>query len=251
MILPALALGLSLFLGARHLYHYAQTRDTFRIQKIEVEGEAPLSKEEVVKTAGIDPDSNILRLDLEAARTRLVDHARIQSASVEKVLPSTVRIRVQPEVPVAIVNADGLRYVNHGGEFYDGVTVGGDLKLPLIQLEASTGGEKLHQRIRSAIDIIEWTKTSSAIKPENLGDIWVRAENYDGMAPLEITLELPFNAKQKHLPKRYVSVTLGENDLPKQLQRLEAVLKELGERGKVPAKIRMEFEKKVVVKIAQ
>ena len=210
-----------------------------------MEGRGPLMEQEVLKIAGIHPGMSLLSINPVEIKQRLEEFSSIRSASVAKLLPDKVKIELALEEPVAIVNTGSLHYANREGEIYDQVKAGDPLNFPLVQAEKGT------RRLHSSLEIVNWVEKSKLLSKEDIGDIYVRGEGYDGMAPIEMTLAFPPNALRNNEAKKFLIVSFSEDNLPKQLQRLEVVVKELVERRKNPERIRMELDKKVVVKIAQ
>jgi cell division protein FtsQ len=75
---------------------------------------SPLSRRVVLAIAGIDDRTNVFHLDADELERRLEGDPRVLRASVSTALPSHVRIRITPRLPVAItgepfilVGADG------------------------------------------------------------------------------------------------------------------------------------------------
>ncbi|MSU34928.1 MAG: FtsQ-type POTRA domain-containing protein [Pedosphaera sp.] len=71
-----------------------------------------LSREEIEQTADVRFGQNVLALDLPLLQERLTRHPRIQSATVERILPDTLQIDVRERIPVArvvVLAISGLR----------------------------------------------------------------------------------------------------------------------------------------------
>lgn len=76
----------------------------FEARTITVEGSQRYSKEAILKQAGLKLHDNILSLNLNALRCRLLAHPWIAGAEIERELPDVVHIRVKERVPIAIVD---------------------------------------------------------------------------------------------------------------------------------------------------
>ena len=74
----------------------------FDAKQVRVTGERRLTREEVTALAGVHDGTNVYHLDTAAAVARLETSPWIASATVERDLPSTVRIRVVEREPVAV-----------------------------------------------------------------------------------------------------------------------------------------------------
>ena len=76
----------------------------FEARTITVEGSQRYSKETILKQAGLKLHDNILSLNLNALRYRLMARPWIAGAEIERELPDVVHIRVKERVPIAIVD---------------------------------------------------------------------------------------------------------------------------------------------------
>ncbi len=245
LFLPLTALSLLLVFSSSWLYHRALESPSFRLREVQIEGRGQFSEQEILKIAGLGRDINLLSIDPKDVQRRLEEFSTIRTASVVKLLPDVLKIGLVLEEPVAIVNTGSLQYANREGEIFDQVKIGDSLKYPLVQAEKGT------RRLHSSLEIINWFDKSKLLTKQDLGDIYMRGEGYDGMAPIEMTIAFPPSALRKKEPQNFLIVSFSEDNLPKQLQRLEVVLKEMVARRANPERIRMELDKKVVVKIAQ
>ncbi len=76
----------------------------FSIRSVEVETDGDISVDYLRRWAGVKSGANLLALDLARVKRDLELVPSIHSASVERILPGTVRIRVTERVPLAQVN---------------------------------------------------------------------------------------------------------------------------------------------------
>lgn len=76
----------------------------FALKEYPIETDGVLTSIEIQQTANVRPGQNLLALDLPAIRERLRMHPRIEDASVERVLPATLRLTIRERIPVARVN---------------------------------------------------------------------------------------------------------------------------------------------------
>lgn len=104
----------------------------FQIQQITVQGNITLSRDKIVDMSGLAPGQNIFKVDLGAARARLLGLPAVKDCSVSRRLPDRVVILVQERrAAAALPVAGGLWLVDD-----DGVVIGPagyrGLALPLI-----------------------------------------------------------------------------------------------------------------------
>ncbi len=85
----------------------------FAIEKLEVQTDGVISLEQLRRWAGVRLGENLLALDLGRVRRDLRMVSTVQSVSLERVLPHTLRIQVVEREPVAQVSV--LRPAANGG----------------------------------------------------------------------------------------------------------------------------------------
>ena len=76
----------------------------FAIQNIEIQTDGVITKDQLRRWSNVRPGANLFALDLANVRRSLEMESAIETASVEKVLPHTLRIRVTERGPIAQVD---------------------------------------------------------------------------------------------------------------------------------------------------
>ncbi len=112
--LGAVALGvafgtlLSLYLlwqaGEWALNRLVYQNKSFAIRRVDIQTDGVISPDQLRRWSGVNPGGNLLALDLARVKRDLELMPMIQAASVERVLPGTLRIRVTEREPVAEVH---------------------------------------------------------------------------------------------------------------------------------------------------
>ncbi len=82
--------------------------ETFAIQQIYIESDGVYSRDQLRRWSDIRAGQNLFRLDLSRVKRSLELVPNIESVSVERVLPRTLRLRVMERKPVARVNLPWL-----------------------------------------------------------------------------------------------------------------------------------------------
>ena len=100
-------------LGEWTLDQLVYENKSFAIQQVDVQTDGVILPEQLRRWSGVKPGQNLLALDLARVKHDLELVPLIQSASVERILPGTLRIRVLEREPVAQVNV--LRPRDGGG----------------------------------------------------------------------------------------------------------------------------------------
>jgi len=112
----------------------------FRIETVQVSGNRVLTSAEVLAAAGVRAGESLLGLDLDAARARLVGHARVREASLRRRLPGTVVVEIVERVPCALVRADRDYLVDADGAVVGEAVPGARPDLPVLTgIEAVAG----------------------------------------------------------------------------------------------------------------
>jgi cell division septal protein FtsQ len=100
-------------LGQWTLDQLAYENKSFALQRVDVQTDGVISREQLQRWSGVKPGQNLLALDLARVKYNLELEPMIRSASVERILPGTLRVRVLERAPIAQVNL--LRTRNGGG----------------------------------------------------------------------------------------------------------------------------------------
>jgi cell division septal protein FtsQ len=95
----------------------------FAIQEIDVQTDGVISVDQLRRWVGVKPEENLLALDLARVKRDLEMVPLVQSVSVERILPHTLRLRITEREPVAQVNVPRPRQT-------------GGVELAIYQLDA-------------------------------------------------------------------------------------------------------------------
>ncbi|HWX20032.1 MAG TPA: FtsQ-type POTRA domain-containing protein [Candidatus Binatia bacterium] len=99
----ALVLGLYLIWrgGEWALNRLIYQNKAFAIEQIDIQTDGVIALNQLRRWAGVQPGQNLLALDLARVQRDLLMVSLIQSASIERVLPRTLRIRITEREPLA------------------------------------------------------------------------------------------------------------------------------------------------------
>ncbi|MDR3377843.1 MAG: FtsQ-type POTRA domain-containing protein [Verrucomicrobiae bacterium] len=98
--------GLYLFwkVGELALDVFVYDNRDFAIEVIDAQTDGKIAREQLRRWCGVKPGANLIALDLPDVKRNLEQVSVIDSVSVERVLPHTLKIRVTEREPVAQVN---------------------------------------------------------------------------------------------------------------------------------------------------
>ena len=120
--------GLSLMLI---LVHDAVTQtDYFNNVSISVDGNRRLTDGQVLEQARIKPGTNILAVNLGAARKRLLAHPWIAEAQINRKIPDGIEIRLTEQRAAAIIDVGRRFLVDHHGTVFKEQAPGDPKNLP-------------------------------------------------------------------------------------------------------------------------
>ncbi len=90
--------------GEWALDKFVYENSDFAIQNVEVQTDGVIAPEQLRRWSGVKLGANLIALDLASVKRNLELVSMIDSVSVERVLPRTLKIRVTERKPVAQVN---------------------------------------------------------------------------------------------------------------------------------------------------
>lgn len=90
--------------GELALNTFVYENPDFAIEQIEAETDGMIAPEQLRRWAGVKEGENLIALDLRDVKRKLEMVSVIDSVSVERVLPHTLKIRVTERVPIAQIN---------------------------------------------------------------------------------------------------------------------------------------------------
>jgi hypothetical protein len=90
--------------GEWMLNQLAYENPSFTIQSVDVQTDGVVSKDQMRRWTGVKPGQNLLALDLAVVKRNLEMVSVVKSVSIERVLPSTLQIRISEREPIAQIN---------------------------------------------------------------------------------------------------------------------------------------------------
>lgn len=110
------------------------------VDHVRVEGAGTLQVTDALQASGVELGARMVEVDLAEVRDALLDVPGVRSATVERQWPSTIRIRLTEEVPLAVVRlGDQQTVVSSIGRVLDDVAPDGLVPVEVEQLELVDG----------------------------------------------------------------------------------------------------------------
>lgn len=97
-----------------------------------MEGHYQTVKDDIVQQLEVDPGMLLFDADLSLMRGRVERLPYVQTAQVCRQWPDRLMVSVAERVPVAMVNLDGLYYVDCHGQIFKRVEQGEEVDLPVL-----------------------------------------------------------------------------------------------------------------------
>ncbi len=142
--MTAVLAGLAVFAGCLFLvyqgsiaiYDWMHTSDTFVTRHIDVTGNVRLSRDVLLRLAGIKEGDNVFSLSVTEMERRLRDTPWVEDVSVQRLLPDRFVLRIHERMPSFWVRIqDKLYYANEKGEPIAPVESDNFMSLPLLRVE--------------------------------------------------------------------------------------------------------------------
>jgi cell division protein FtsQ len=244
--LLVLAIGGTVVWGARR---YVRTSPRFAIRDIKVVGAKRRTPDSFASEAGIDKGLNIFALDLEQARSRLLQDPWVTEASMTRQLPNSVVVHlVEREAAGLVVTNDGTPktlssatyLVTSDAAIIKPLEVGDPTDLPIITgvvvQQLLDDREGTTRAIRRALDLATDYEHSAIAQRAKLEEVH-----------LETSGELTIIVGQ-----RGVAIHLGNPPYRRKFEEMSRVWSELDRRGAKPDAIMLDNEarpERVVVRM--
>lgn len=223
---------------------WVRTTPLLAVRTVELQGLRRLSEEAVRSTAGIEPGTSLLTLDVPAIEDRLEAVPGVRSARVVRHLPGRVVLQVAEREPYALINvsagggaagdAGGLLWVDDEGFLVGPGDRPGAPALPILSgvEEAATGVDHPpSDRLRAGLALLRAVQRVG-------GQVAARISEVDLASADGPVLYLVDGAE----------VRVGGAAWEERLARLDGVLGELDSRGERVASVDLRFRDLVVLK---
>lgn len=192
-----------------------------QVGHVDVQGRARLSMEEIDARLEGMHGQNILKVDLEQYRLRLLESRWVESAELWRVLPSTVHVRIVERTPLAVarlrgqlflVDAEGVIIDSYGPRYRD-------LDLPVVDgLITDASGSPVVQA--GGIQLVQRVFHEVSARPE----LFRRVSQVNVSDPRDAILLLEGEPAE---------LRLGDRDFLRRLERYEETAPRLREQRRV------------------
>jgi cell division protein FtsQ len=169
------ALGVGIGLAAYQVACYLKTSPALAVRVIEVQGTQRTREADLLGASGLREGINIFSVDTAEAQKRLQNLPWIRKARVSRIVPDRLVLEVVEHQPVAVINLEGLYYVNRSGEVFKRVQPGEREDLPVLTGVSRNSfrdqPERAGRHIRESLRLMKTLKDLPCIFEKRVAEI--------------------------------------------------------------------------------
>jgi len=172
------------------LYQYLLGSPYFKLTDLNIEGTDPRMRQELIQMAGLDVDTSTIELDLEDIKQRMEIHPWVKSVQLKRDFPHALHVKVERHVPIALVNAGTVLYMDETGEIFKELEPGDDTNYPVITgIPEEPGIRKRH--VSMAIGLLETLrKEGGPLAYERISEIHIRRNGLVSIYLMDMRVEI-------------------------------------------------------------
>lgn len=190
--------------------------DYFRAKTISVSGYSRLSQETVLSQAQLSSGDNLLAVNLQLVRKRLLAHPWIAAARVSREIPETIHIHIEEHACMAIVDLGRKFLLNRDGKIFKEFEPKDPRELPVVTgvaySDLSLGGDARSQAMTQVLEVLRISRAKGSVIPYKE----IRQVHWDPEMGICLTV---WNNKQ--------TIKLGVGQFEVKYSRLEQLLPRL------------------------
>jgi cell division protein FtsQ len=232
-----ISLGIaSIALTSIMLYNELLQLPYLQVKKIHVEGCRRQSPAHIISLAAINPQINLLSIDLKHVCQLLENSPWIERAQVKRTLPDQLDISIWEHKPVALINLNQLYLVDEKGTVFKKAEREDGLTLPIltgITWEDLMSNQKMHPAlINQALALMKLFE-GEALPLSAISEIHIDAT-------LGLTVFTTHNATQ---------IEMGFAPFQKKIKRLCTLLDDFKRKNLIPENIDLNYRHKAFIKL--
>ena len=168
-LLPLIAVLLAA--SALFMVGYASVTQSeyFRARAISVEGNSRLDRNAILDQAQLHVGDNLLAVNLQLVRKRLLAHPWIALASVSREIPTTIRVHIEEHACLAVVDLGRKFLLNEKGRIFKEYEPQDPQGLPVITgivySDLSLGDDAQSPAMAGVIDLLRISQAKGSIIP--------------------------------------------------------------------------------------
>jgi cell division protein FtsQ len=198
-------------------YEYLLTSPHLMLESVVMEGVGEDMKRELFTMSGLRFDMSLLEISLSGTREKLEKHFWVHSVELEKRFPHTLIVRVEKEIPQAVVVMDTLYYMNGTGQIFKKVDDTDGVDYPVVT-GVSSADEMREKQLALAASVIGSLKSGK--------DPW----SYGGLSEVHMTKD---DMVCLYFQSLDAAIRLKGQDVTEKMNKLQKVLEHLNRTGRI------------------
>jgi cell division protein FtsQ len=172
----------ALFMSAEKTVDYLTTTDEFGVTRIELRGVERASADAIDSRLERYAGSNILDLDLEQIEAEVQSDPWVHRASVRRVLPGTLQVRIEERSPAALaIIAKRPHLVDSTGYVIGPASDGADAHLPVLSGLETLDDDSLRAALVRGVRVVERLRHSSGEFAARIAELDMSREDRVGI----------------------------------------------------------------------
>jgi len=195
-------------------------KTSLKLKEVVIEGTRIVDKNELLQLSQVQTGTLLYDLDLTSVQKNVLSHHYVKDATVERNLPSSIRIAIVERQPLALVNGNEIRYLDEEGVVLPHSVSKALFDLPVLSgipgsVALKLGSRIEHPDVQEALSILSTAKLVSRELFHLISEVQIRRG--------DIVL---------YSTESGVPIIFGRGDAPAKLVRLETFWNEIvRERG--------------------
>jgi cell division protein FtsQ len=211
--------------------------DYFKVDRILVENNHRIGRDQILALSDIRAGTNIFELDLARVSRRIEENPWISRAKVRRLFPDQLVIKVEERVPKAIIRLDYLYYLDASGHVFKRLERGDRLDFPVvtgIDRQALLDAEESTLRqLDEVLKLLDMLQERSIFGMDNVSEL--RFEDTAGITLYTCSGGVP--------------VRIGKDDFEAKLDRLEKIYPQIRTRLGLIDYIDLNVTRRIIVKL--
>jgi|GEM_PF-1025291 cell division protein FtsQ len=236
-LLLMIAVGISMFLLIGYLA--ALSTPFFKLEQVEIKGNQKVSQTELLQKGGLTQSVNLLSLNLKEVKAKMESLPWVKEVRLRRELPNRLQVTVIEHQPFLLTTVgEHLYFLDREGVLFKKLDLKGDTSLPLLTGLGPKDGiiegrlrPQLLAEVKTLLDLL--SRGKDPFYPHKLSEI-----HYD-----------PDCGYTLYTIDRGIRISLGKEDFPIKVKRLEKIWAALETRPDITALkgISLQYGRKIIV----
>ncbi len=206
-ILVGLSVGLTAFSN--------YWKSNLRVKEIIVEGTRVVEKNEITQISQVKNGTLLYDVDLTQVQRNVLSHLYVKEASVERNIPSSIKISVVERHPLTLVNANEIRYLDE-----DGVVLPHSISKAVFDLPVLSG-------IPADVSLKLGSRIEQADVQEALAVLWLAKLSSKELYHMISEVQIRQGDMVLYSAEWGIPILFGRGEIPNKLARLETFWNEV------------------------